>query len=284
MYEFSVFANFHIDTKERFIRLQDSFYSFNKSNILNWVINIRGPYYKEVKVFLEQNIKNDLIIFNLNSKNGWIEDSIKMFDNIKANIVFFWIEDHICINKPEEINLVVEEMILNGVDHLNYSFFHNGLFKNQFKDIKLSEKKKLSFFDFDINNKNNILNLCKKENIILYYPIVCVSFSEKKFFFKNLLHSKNKKKYNIMLPFNFEKGISEIDEIMPFKFGYLNKELFVSIDDDHGLKGYSLISRKLYPDRVSKQKLDDLRKKNLNIFKNNVLKKISLKILNLFKK
>ena len=30
---------------------------------------------------------------------------------------------------------------------------------------------------------------------------------------------------------------------MPFNFSYLNEELFASIDDDRGIKNYSLVSR-----------------------------------------
>ena len=37
---------------------------------------------------------------------------------------------------------------------------------------------------------------------------------------------------------------------MPFNFSYLNEELFASIDDDRGIKNYSLVSRGKYPKRV----------------------------------
>ena len=55
MKNFSVFANFFIDTEERFLRLKDSFFSFNKANINEWLINIRGDFKNEVKNFLEEN-------------------------------------------------------------------------------------------------------------------------------------------------------------------------------------------------------------------------------------
>ena len=42
MSNISVFANFYINDQERFLRLQDSFLSFFKSNIDRWYINIRG--------------------------------------------------------------------------------------------------------------------------------------------------------------------------------------------------------------------------------------------------
>jgi|TARA_B110000495_G_C22509073_1_gene311642 hypothetical protein len=56
MEKFTVFANFNIDGEERFLRMQDSFFSFYKSNILEWHINVRGDYKEKVKKFLEKNI------------------------------------------------------------------------------------------------------------------------------------------------------------------------------------------------------------------------------------
>ena len=85
-----------------------------------------------------------------------------------------------------------------------------------------------------------------------------------------------------MLPFNFEKSFFE-NTIVPFNNGILNEELFACIDDDHLEEGYSLISRKLYPNRVSKKKLDDLRNKNFNIYERSILRSTIARILNFFK-
>ena len=46
-----------------------------------------------------------------------------------------------------------------------------------------------------------------------------------------------------------------------------NQELFASIDDDHGEPGYSLISRNLYPNRISRSEI-----KNLEFVSNSLLK------------
>jgi hypothetical protein len=82
-----------------------------------------------------------------------------------------------------------------------------------------------------------------------------------------------------MLPFNFEKSFEE-KKILPFNAGVLKKELFVSIDDNHGENGYCLIDRKLYPDRVYKNELDVIRKKKYKIFKTNIFFDKVKKILN----
>ena len=63
MRKFTVFANFFIDTEERFLRLKDSFLSFSDANIHEWIINIRGEYKEHVKEFLENNITKNLKIF-----------------------------------------------------------------------------------------------------------------------------------------------------------------------------------------------------------------------------
>ena len=49
MKKFTVFANFFIDTEERFLRLKDSFFSFSSADIHEWIINIRGEYKENVK-------------------------------------------------------------------------------------------------------------------------------------------------------------------------------------------------------------------------------------------
>ena len=98
------------------------------------------------------------------------------------------------------------------------------------------------------------------------------------FFKKNLEVSKKKYKYNKMLPFNFERSFQE-KELIPFTAGFLKKELFVSIDDDHGEDGYSLISRGLYEKRKSKQEMDKIRGNKVNIYKESIFKKIK----NIFK-
>ena len=77
--DFSVVANFYIDTEERFLRLKDSFYSFCKSNILSWHINIRGNLKHQVKNFLQNEIESSkLEIYFLETNNGWIKDTEKM--------------------------------------------------------------------------------------------------------------------------------------------------------------------------------------------------------------
>ena len=277
MKKFTVFANFFIDTEERFLRLKDSFFSFKDANIQEWLINIRGDYKEKVKEFLENNINENLKVFFLESSEGWIEDSTEIIKNIKTKIIFFWIEDHICIKDVSKINQVVEEMDENEIDHLFYTFYHKGMFTRPLESINYKKTKNISFFLYDKKNYDKIKNWHEIKKINPNYLISCVSFMSLNLFKRNLLNSKSKKKYNKMLPFNFEKSIFE-NTILPFKNGILNEELFVSIDDDHGQEGYSLISRKQYPNRASKKELDDIRKAKIEIFGKSFLRKIIEKI------
>ena len=49
-------------------------------------------------------------------------------------------------------------------------------------------------------------------------------------------------------PFDFEKKLKDI-HWLPFRMSISKDELFACIDDDNGIKGYSLHSRGLYPER-----------------------------------
>ena len=69
----TVFANILIDDEERFQRLQESFFSFYKCDINYWVINVRGKYKEQTKLFLEKNLgKNILKVYFLNSKKRMV--------------------------------------------------------------------------------------------------------------------------------------------------------------------------------------------------------------------
>lgn len=283
MKNFTVFANFYIDTEERFLRLKDSFFSFDKANISEWVINTRGKYKEDVKNFLEKNVKTDLKLFFLESKNGWVNDTIKITEAITNEIIFIWVEDHICTTDISQINLVVDEMYKNDVDHLIYSFFHKGIFIKPLEAVDYNEDKNISYFVYDKINYNNLKKWYESNEVSANYLISLCSFMSLDLFKKNLSLSKEKKKYHRLLPFNFEKSFRE-DEILPFKNGVVKKELFVSIDDNHGEEGYSLISRKKYANRASKKKMDEIRSSKIKIFDNNILNKIKDKIFNFIRK
>ena len=283
MEKFTVFANFNIDGEERFLRMQDSFFSFYKSNILEWHINVSGDYKEKVKKFLEKNILQNINVYFLESAEGWIFDSKKICSNIRSNIVFLWIEDHICIKNFSIINLVVQEMQQNNIQYTSYTFFHKGKNLKPLISIEHEKKKYLSYFEYNTDNYKKIEEFFKRTNLRPDYLISACSFIDINLLKKNFHLSEKKKKYNKMLPFNFEKSFFE-NAILPFKNGILNEELFVSIDDDHKEEGYSLISRNLYPNRVSKKDMDLIRTNKIKIYEGNIFLASIKNILNFFKK
>ena len=105
-----VFANFKIDNKERYQRMQDSFLSFKNLSVKKWVINIRGAYRDEAFIFLENHLGKKLNSYRLNSKKGWFHDTRLMLNDIDTNFVFFWIEDHINMLRRRKILMPLMKM------------------------------------------------------------------------------------------------------------------------------------------------------------------------------
>ena len=243
----TVFANFKIDSHERFRRLKDSFFSFKDCKIDNWVINIRGDFKEDVANFLKLNIRSTHIqIFHLESSAGWISDSCDIICKIKSDYVLFWIEDHILTEKPHVLDYIVSEMRSNNIDHLHYSWFHFGKNLNIFKHTSYYESENLIFKNLTL--KNNIFwQLSSKLRFGNYnFLVSCCSISKTDFLIKILTcKSPFIKRWPIETPFDFEKRSFDFD-VLPAKIAIPKNELFVSIDDDHGEVGYSLISRGSY--------------------------------------
>ena len=58
----AIFANFHIDNEERYLRMCDSLLSFKDIKPEQWIINIRGKYQEMAAKYLKENIQNNLFI------------------------------------------------------------------------------------------------------------------------------------------------------------------------------------------------------------------------------
>ena len=246
-----VFANFYINSEEKFLRMKDSFYSFEKIYPDSWVINVRGEFATETINFLQSRLKRKLIISSMNSKRGWFHDSRKLMKYLRSDYVLFWIEDHINMVDVKLYNKILSEMSDANSDHLFISFF------NQTKD----------FFKFKFEKNENIKTIfLTSENVKLlqndrsnhYYMISTVSIS-KNSFFKKIIFSNNPiiKRWPKETPFDFEKRTTD-KEFLPFNLSIPDFELFASIDDDAGINNTSLISRNLYPKRIERKKISSV--------------------------
>jgi hypothetical protein len=246
-----IFANFFIDNEERLQRMKDSFHSFKKINPDLWVINIRGRLNHQAGYFLKKQIEGALHLFYLQNRQGWFYDSRAILNRITADYILFWIEDHILIAKQKYLKNCIVEMKKFEVDQLWYSWFCQST-----EQISIIDPYKrgnyITAYKLDseacIKIRDNIMHDD-------FYTISCQSIMRKDFFIKVLLSNKPYlKRWSRYLPFDFEKKSK--DKILPVIYHALpNKELFVSIDDDQGVSGYSLISRGLYSNRVSKESL-----------------------------
>ena len=275
----AVFANFHIDNLERLQRMKDSFNSFYKINPDQYVINIRGKLKYKAGKFLKQKINKKLDLSYLNNKKGWFFDTRHISKKITSKYVFFWIEDHLLVSSPKFFKNCIMEMQEYKVDQLQYSLLHDEMRKTWAIPPAYKVAKYITILNLNSETCLKIKNKLKED----FFTISCVHIFETKFFLK-VIFSKTPvlKRWPRHLPFDFEK--KSMDKISSdIWFAFPHRELFAAIDDDHENPGYSLISRKKYPKRVSKKQLDEIRKIKIRIFAQNPLKKTIEKFFTLFK-
>lgn len=279
MKKISVFANFFIDNQERLDILKLSFNSFKKANIENWVINIRGQKKIDTKNFLNKNIKKSKIkIFFYEDKKGWLYDSLKISKFLRSQYVFFWVEDHVCIGGYKYFNNVINSLFNYKIDYLPYSWFFFGNNIKSFDTQNLYSNKYILYKNYNkIDHKKRLQYANKKKLKYDQYIISACSIIKKNIFIK-LLSKKDRffYKWSNFLPFNFEKDQADM-HWLPYKIGILKNELFAALDDDLGVKGYSLISRKFF-------KTTSIQVKNKKIIKKKIKKNSILKLKFLVKK
>lgn len=258
----TVFANFLIDSHERFERLKDSYNSFKNANIDSWVINIRGSYKKKVKYFLLKNIiKKKILIFDLDSRN-WFEDVKLMLKSINSKLVFIWIEDHICLKNPTNFNKIINEMLRKNIDYLQYSFFLFGLPLKSLVKIKLKQSKNLVYFNYTTPLLQKRLDWFGENyhQNLLEYIISLTSIMNTKLF-KKIILSNEFTFFSKNNPFSFEKNTNQI-QWLPYKLAITKQEFFAAIDSDQHTEGYSLISRGIYKKRKTQKTMNEIRERN----------------------
>lgn len=244
----NIFANFFIDSEERFLRMKDSFNSFSQINADSWVINCRGRYREEVLAFLKDNLGDKLIPFQLNSKQGWFHDTRQMLPAIKSEYILFWLEDHINLAPVELLDSIVAEMKSKELEYLLYTFWQFGRLRNRYDGVELNRGHFIDYFVHDLDN-NNII----QSNIGGSYLISAASILSSNLFRRVILADDPvPKRWPKETPFDFEKSPTDT-HWLPIKVAILREELFASIDDDHGIPGYCLQSRGLYPLRIPRQ-------------------------------
>jgi hypothetical protein len=248
MINLTVFANFFIDTEERFLRMQDSFHSFSSISANRWVINVRGRYSTKTQDFLRLHLGDKLTSYELNSEEGWFHDVRIMLPNINGEYVFFWLEDHINLAKIDLLENIVKEMQEKDLEYMLYSFWQNGRLRQRYNGISLTRGTYLDFFQYNISNHSII-----QSNVGGSY-IISVAAIFKFSLFKSIVMADDPipRRWPKETPFDFEKSPQDT-HWLPIKMAISKQELFASIDDDHECEGYCLQSRGLYPIRENRK-------------------------------
>ena len=52
---------------------------------------------------------------------GWVYDTQNLFNNLSTELIFIWVEDHICIKDVNIFNNIINEMYENKIDYLKYT-------------------------------------------------------------------------------------------------------------------------------------------------------------------
>lgn len=240
----TIFANFYIDSEERFLRMKDSFASILPIGATKWVVNTRGAFREQTNSFLREQLGDTLTLFTLESRQGWFNDTKQMLYAIDTDFVFFWVEDHLnVVSDPAHYATLLTEMKQTGSDYLQYSWWHAGAFARNYASIPKQDRQTISSFTL---TKMAFQAIHEKSPS---YVISMVGIFSQSLFKKIILTTPQfLRQHPKQTPFNFERG-GEYTDLLPLRMALPTHELFAPIDDDNGEPGYSLQSRGLYPIR-----------------------------------
>jgi len=269
-----IFANFFIDNEVRFQRMKDSFYSFRDVLPSQWVVNIRGSLKEETAHFLHSQLNDDIQFSFIDTKHGWATDSLYISSQIRSKYTMIWIEDHLLVSNIKYFSSVVYDADINNVDQIIYSWFVHKDGYESLKNLYVSDFINVYCID------RSVLR-CIHEKRLVDFNSTSLCSIYKTSFFVDLLKCRKPflRRWPTKLPFELEHLVTDVikESIIT---AYPNNELFASIDDDHGKPGYSLISRGMYNDNVSRE--DILKLEYRSNFKHlNFLKRFAL-FINLY--
>lgn len=260
----TVFANFRIDSEERFLRMQDSYRSFKDADIDKWVINVRGPLKAEAATFLRENLGDRLTLYEMDSPAGWFHDSRRMLKSIGTEYVFFWIEDQICLAGVDYFNQVVAEMKRANAEYLLYTAFHEGDSVRSFATLPSTLTDSLMVLDYDAARHRQRMALIRELRLTCATFVISAPSILARSLFARILTANDPvvKRSPRETPFDFEKN-SRDTHWLPIRVAQTRREFFAFVDDDHGRAKHSLISRGLYPNRIQRSALLNMRESHL---------------------
>lgn len=244
----NIFANFFIDTNERFLRMQDSFHSFKDIDAEKWIINARGRFADDTMTFLRENLGQKLIAHKRHSSEGWFHDTREMLSDIDGDYVFFWLEDHINLAEIDLLDNIVSEMKEHDLDYMIHTWWQNGRLRKRYSGVTLTPGRYVDYLEHTIANNPVI-----QSGGGGIYLISAASISKRSLFNRIILADDPiPRRWPKETPFDFEKAPNDT-HWLPIKVALPRQELFAAIDDDHGCEGYCLQSRGLYPIREGRK-------------------------------
>jgi hypothetical protein len=236
--KFTFLFNVRINSQERYFRLIETLNSIPEILDSNFSIRVRG----NLKDLNFQSVHSCQFYFG----SSWNEWNLDLIEQVAASPSEYYIlmqEDHLLEMSKNNFNSLLREVKELSIDYLPLSFHpHYEVFtKELFRKCPSNEiKEKVTFWDLDkhsysrtnFQNRNYLLNL--------------IGIYKKDLLLRLLLRSRPYyKQFSIQTPFNFERRPNET-WFLPIRWAYPHNEVFACIDDDHGLEGYSLISRGKY--------------------------------------
>ena len=239
---FTVIFNVRVNSDERYRRLIFAIERIPKIDGLNFSIRMRGSVKKD-----SFRLRHPSCLYFGSTWNNWNLDVIEQVTASPSNYYILMQEDHLLKMSPMNFMKLLSEVEECSVDYLPLSFHphYKTFVKELTKNFSLNKSKnRLIFWDLDKQNyaKTNL----KNRN----YPLNLIGVYKKELLLRVLNRSRPfYKQYSIQTPFNFERKPTET-WFLPIRWAYPKDEVFACIDDEHSVKGYSLMSRGEYRSKI----------------------------------
>ena len=243
----TILLNVRIADESKFMRLKALLDTFESKEIFRIVLRVRGNFRGQnewIRMFSGRNIH----FFFESTYKDWKLDLLEQMNVYNSNFYLLLQEDHLLVCSEESLLNLVEEFQQLKLDFMPLSFFPHGLPFTNFLD----ETETIKYSGNFLRSWKLSKNLVKRTpSFARIYPVSLVGIISK-YLLATILISERPliKSYSSQTPFNFEQP-PKACWYLPIWWGYPRFEIFGCVDVDHGIPGYSLISRGLYFDSVS---------------------------------
>jgi hypothetical protein len=244
---FRIVAVFNIlaNTQERIDRLQLVLNDIPCHLGIRFSVRIRGLH--QDAVF---ETKHNVRRYFGSTWGEWNLDLLQQVVDSPATLYLLLQEDHLLQMRPDQFGELLDQVIEHEIDYLPLSFYPQyEFFVNEIESkCRVSTLSILRYWRLDSASIRSI------DRSLRNYPLNLIGVYTRDLLTRLLIKERPYyKKYSIEAPFNFERSPSET-WFLPLNWGFPNSEVFACIDDDHGIPGYSLVSRGIQSE-VSKRQV-----------------------------